>query len=125
MKNLDRLMEIAKILLDKRTQLKEINQAEDPIIHSNLEKDIAELIAEMKDLSQINVADSQIAIDIKDKEIKDIEKHLDFYNLESDQYWQLAKMQDIMASLEKVADEIIDQANNLGKSQDKDIDGEE
>ena len=118
-------MEIAKILLDKRTQLKEINQAEDPIIHSNLEKDIAELIAEMKDLSQINVADSQIAIDIKDKEIKDIEKHLDFYNLESDQYWQLAKMQDIMASLEKVADEIIDQANNLGKSQDKDIDGEE
>ncbi|WP_433811525.1 hypothetical protein [Flavobacterium johnsoniae] len=124
MKNLDRLMEITKILADKRTQWEGINKAEDPVSYSNLEKDIIELIAEMKDISKINIADSQIAIDEKNKEIKEIEKHLDFFNLESDQYRQLAKMQDMIASFEKEADEIIDQANNLGKSPDENIDSE-
>ncbi len=117
-------MEITKILADKRTQWEGINKAEDPVSYSNLEKDIIELIAEMKDISKINIADSQIAIDEKNKEIKEIEKHLDFFNLESDQYRQLAKMQDMIASFEKEADEIIDQANNLGKSPDENIDSE-
>lgn len=101
MENLNRMNEILIIIITKSNELKNINKANEPQIYKKLNDEINELKIELKDLSQIALADSSINLEKADKKLEDIRNQIDFENMESDELRLFGKMHNYFAEIEK------------------------
>lgn len=118
MNNLNRMIEINKLIQDKIILLKNTNKTTDLILYNQLESEITGLKNELTDFVQIDIADTSKSVEQKDKNIQIVLDQMDFDTMESDDFRLLAKIDNVISSLTDVVDKEIKDILDSAKPKD-------